>query len=195
MKRRIVKVFILLSMVTALVACGEEKLLLNEDGSRIADDGEQMATTITEDGVSQEEIIQQENAVIYVHVCGAVTEPGVYELPMGSRIYDAVLLAGDFDSEADREAINLVQELSDGEQIRIPFIGEQNYASSSGLININTASREELCQIPGIGESRAEAIVSYREEHGEFQTVKDLMRVPGIKEGIYARVSTYIECK
>lgn len=194
MKNRIYKVVIFLLLAITLVACGEEKLLLNKDGSLIADDTGREESVIGEDG-AWEEALEQENGTLYVHICGAVVNPGVYELPSGSRINDAVLMAGDFDSEADREAINLVQELSDGEQIRIPFIGESDCVSASGLININTANREELCQIPGIGESRADAIISYRDENGRFESVKDLMRVPGIKEGIYARVSTYIECK
>lgn len=195
MKKRIFILVWLVAAVCFITSCGKEDLLLSENGEvpeKMADDG---YTAEEEPEVGADGMPIAETRLLFIHVCGAVTEPGVYELPAGSRIYDAVLQAGGFDTEADREAVNLVQELSDGEQIRIPFIGENADADYGGLIDINTAGREKLCQIPGIGESRADAIIAYREEFGRFESVEELMKVPGIKEGIYARVSTYIECR
>ncbi len=169
-------------------ACKEERLLwegTQEDG-------------LSEESNAEVTIADTENpratGTIYVHVCGAVVCPGVYELPAGSRLHDAVNQAGGFDEEADREAENLVRELVDGEKARIPFIGEAVVISEESKIDINTADVKLLCEIPGIGESRAQAIVDYREEHGGFQSAKELMNVPGIKEGIYAKMSPYIEC-
>lgn len=169
-------------------ACKEERLLwegTQEDG-------------LSEESNAEVTVADTENpratGTIYVHVCGAVVCPGVYELPAGSRLHDAVNKAGGFDEEADREAENLVRELVDGEKARIPFIGEAVVISEESKIDINTADVKLLCEIPGIGESRAQAIVDYREEHGGFQSAKELMNVPGIKEGIYAKMSPYIEC-
>lgn len=169
-------------------ACKEERLLwegTQEDG--LSEESN------AEDTVPEAEDLQ-ETGTIYVHVCGAVVCPGVYELPVGSRLHDAVNKAGGFDEEADREAENLVRELVDGEKARIPFIGETVVVSEEAKIDINTADLKLLCEIPGIGESRAQAIVDYRKEHGGFQSAKELMNVPGIKEGIYAKMSPYIEC-
>ena len=176
-------------------ACGKDELLLdNSPGAAL--DTEQKVDAFTDGVILPVEVGQGKTMLnICVHVCGAVEEPGVYELPTGSRIYEAVDAAGGFDEEADREAVNLVEGLEDGEQIRIPFIGEIDYNPGSGLIDINTADMDELCKIPGIGESRAQAIIKYRESQGEFQSKEELMQVPGIKEGIYGRISSYVECK
>lgn len=195
MKKRIVRIAGLLLFVAVMTACGEDALLLDQDG--VLSEMKATEETMMSDVEENESDAMQNDAeeVLYIHICGAVAEPGVYRVPAGSRIYDVVLMAGDFDEDADCEAVNLVQELVDGQQIRIPFYGELNDRAEDGLIDINTADEEELCQIPGIGESRAEAIVHYREEYGNFQNIEELMRVPGIKDGIYARISTYVECR
>lgn len=195
MKRKIAYLIgIILLCVCITCACNEEILLQEVSAEYMPDDAEDMAA---ESGMQMltdtAEVMSPE--IICVHVCGAVNEPGVYELKEGQRINDAVQLAGGFDEEADRDAVNLVSVVSDGEQIRIPFIGECMSASDSGLININDADEDALCQIPGIGESRAKAIVDYRREHGDFTNTEELMQVPGIKEGIYARIIPYIECR
>ena len=195
MKRKIaylIGIILLCACITC--ACKEEILLQEVSEEYVPNDVADMATgngmqmlTDTAEAMSPE--------VICVHVCGAVKEPGVYELKEGERINDAVQLAGGFDEEADRDAVNLVSVVSDGEQIRIPFIGECMSASDGGLININDADEDALCQIPGIGESRAKAIVDYRREHGDFTNTEELMQVPGIKEGIDARIIPDIECR
>lgn len=189
MKQKIRKMLGLFSLfVIMLVACGDEEILLEQsvdsELAKISDNAEDIADS--SDGVS---------GFICVHVCGAVSIPGVYELPEGSRIYEALDLAGGFDEQADRDAVNLVEVLADGQQVRIPFIGEDETEDGNELIDINRADVSLLCEIPGIGESRAQAILDYREEHGDFQSVEELMQVPGIKEGIYARISPYVECR
>lgn len=187
-----------LILLSALMfsACADADLLLDEEGFVQAEEAvENEGKTALESGGVTMESVSENYETIWVHVCGAVVYPGVYELPVGSRINDAVLLAGGFDAEADREIVNLVEEITDGQQVRIPFIGEQKTIAGSGLIDINSATAEQLCQIPGIGESRAEAIIKYRDANGGFESLEELMQVPGIKEGIYARVSPYIECR
>ena len=185
-------VVLIFFMVLVLSACTKEELLIDEIQFVTEDD----VSENNFDGTSGVDNPEMDTAeVLFVHICGAVSSPGVYSLPLGSRINDAVMLAGGFDSEADCEAVNLVELLEDGQQIRIPFIGEENYNIGTGLIDINSADKDMLCQIPGIGESRAEAIIKYRESIGGFQSPEELMQVPGIKEGIYARVSSYIECR
>ncbi len=177
-------------------ACADTELLLDEEDYVQADEmTEDADITALETGNETMASVSETYETIWVHVCGAVATPGVYELPVGSRINDAVLLAGGFDEEADRETVNLVEEIEDGQQVRIPFIGEWQVNAGSGLIDLNSADKEQLCQIPGIGESRAEAIIKYRNAKGGFECPEELMQVPGIKEGIYARVSPYIECR
>lgn len=140
-------------------------------------------------------------AVLYVHVCGQVKEPGVYELAEGARIYDAVKLAGGLTEEAMEEAVNLAETVADGQQVRIPdreeaervFLEEQ--MQEEGLINLNTATKEQLMTLTGIGESRAEDIISYREEYGGFQSIEEIMKVPGIKEAAFAKIKKDIIVK
>ncbi len=175
-------------IIITFCACGGEQLLLDQMIGNESMDAPEHTEEITETADSVEQHI-------CVHVCGAVLMPGVYELPSGSRIYEALNLAGGFDEQADRDAVNLVELLADGQQVRIPFIGEADAEEGSGLIDINRADVSALCEIPGIGESRAQAILDYREEHGDFRSVEELMQVPGIKEGIFARISPYVECE
>lgn len=135
-----------------------------------------------------------------VYVCGAVVSPGVYELPAGSRIYEALELAGGITPEGVPTAQNLAAQIYDGQQIQIPTWEEYNAGwtpaeteeASGGLVNINTATKEQLMTLNGIGESRAQAIIAYREEHGAFSAAEDLMLVSGIKEAAFEKVKDYI---
>ncbi len=127
----------------------------------------------------------------YVHVCGAVKNPGIYEFSEGSRVFELIEKAGGFDDEADKDSYNLALEVKDGQQIRIPYIGE-TIESESGLINLNQASIEELCTIPGIGESRAQAIISYRDKNGGFKDVEELKEISGIKDATFEKIKPYV---
>lgn len=144
---------------------------------------------------------------VFVHIDGAVVAPGVYEMT-GSlpRVNDAVMAAGGLAGDADTSALNLAAVLSDGEKIYVPRQGEVvagqassgaasgSYvgASSSGVININTATAEELDSLPGIGPSTAAAIVGDRERNGPFASPEDLMRVSGIGEGKFSKLKDQI---
>lgn len=156
----------------------------------------------------QDQALQEEKEPqqIFVYVCGAVKSPGVYELPAEARAFEAVEKAGGFSDEAYEEALNLAKPLEDGEQLFIPTSAqwelgieargmEEGKEASDGLVNINTASKEELCTLPGVGDSRAESIISYREEHGGFQSIEEIKNVTGIKDGLYKKIKDKIKIK
>lgn len=142
-----------------------------------------------------------------VHVCGEVVNPGIYELPAGSRIYEAVKAAGGFTENAAEESVNLASPIEDGVQIRIyskeetetlaagaaPFDGfEASGEGKEPVVNLNTATKEELMTLSGIGESRAEDIIRYREENGGFQNIEDIMKVSGIKDAAFQKIKDRI---
>ena len=142
---------------------------------------------------------------LYVHVCGAVNAPGVYELRTDARIYEALEAAGGMTEDAAADWINQAEALSDGERIYVPTQeeAEESAQSVSGQwadpngnaggsvsdkININTAAKEELMTLSGIGASKAESILKYRQEHGNFQSIEDLKKIEGIKDGVFNKI-------
>lgn len=139
-----------------------------------------------------------ESVYLCVHVCGAVCRAGVYYLPEGSRVNDALLAAGGLSDEGDADYMNLALPVTDGEQIYFPTREEAALLKSAdgmlqpGKVNINTANEAELCSLPGIGESRAKDIISYRKKNGRFASPEDIMKVPGIKQSVYDRISDCI---
>lgn len=139
-----------------------------------------------------------EPVMIYVHICGEVNSPGVYELPEGSRVFEAVEAAGGFTDEAAQVSLNLAQVISDAEQIVILSQEEAEEKArldreqAAGIVNLNTASKEQLMTLTGIGESRAEDIIRYRNESGGFQNIEEIMNVPGIKESAYLKIKDSI---
>lgn len=165
----------------------------------------------------------EETKTLVVHICGAVSAPGVYELLAGSRIIDAVEAGGGFLPEADEACCNLAEEIVDGCQIYIMTKTEscadgqtekkagiqtspdsdmqttdRNVRSNSatalenGLVNLNTADVAALMTLPGIGESRAKAIISYREQHGAFAQIEDIMKISGIKQAAFSKIKDKI---
>ena len=165
----------------------------------------------------------EETKTLVVHICGAVSAPGVYELPAGSRIIDAVEAGGGFLPEAEEACCNLAEEIVDGCQIYIMTKSEscadgqtekkagiqtspdsdmqttdRNVRSNSatalenGLVNLNTADIAALMTLPGIGESRAKAIISYREQHGAFAKIEDIMKISGIKQAAFSKIKDKI---
>ena len=130
---------------------------------------------------------KEEEKFIVVDVCGEVKNPGVIQLSAGSRVVDAVNLAGGLLETADRRQVNLARILNDGEQVYIPKIGEAanlstTSGSRSGKININTASEEELKSLNGVGDALAKRIVEYREKNGFFKDIHEITNVSGIGE-------------
>ncbi len=158
-----------------------------------------------EDVVVKEEKAEEVEAVlpptVWVHICGEVINPGIYELPQGSRVYDVLVLAGGFTAEADTTHYNLAQVISDGMKLQIPGRDKENKVikatetsgePDSSLININTATIEQLQTLPGIGKSRATDIVAYREKQGGFQSIEQIMEVSGIKEAVFEKIKELI---
>ena len=178
---------------------------------------------------SMDEEVQE--SLLTVHVCGAVRREGVYSLPAGSRIRDAVDAAGGFSGDADRSYLNLAMKIEDAWQIRVPTKEEAEalrleqgrsgagtavpgaspgLSGTSGLqgagtakdeagkgnqeekINLNTASKEQLMKIPGVGEAKAQRIIDYREQNGRCEAIEDLMKVPGIKDASFQKMKDYI---
>ena len=149
-----------------------------------------------------------EKSGIYVYICGEVINPGVYELSGDSRIYEAVDAAGGFTENAASECVNLASKVSDGMQITIYNREEaaslqadsasvggnagKSGTSGSGLVNLNTATKEELMTLKGIGESKAEDIIRYREKSGGFKKIEDIMKISGIKENGFQKIKDSI---
>ena len=150
---------------------------------------------------------------IYVHVCGAVQVPGVYELAAGSRVYQALAAAGGLTEDADERYLNQAGLLEDGQQVLVytreeiaagVAEGNQNQNQGqnsrggsenggSGKVNLNTADKDQLLTLPGIGDTRAEAILAYRDTNGNFASIEEIMNVEGIKEKMYEKLKDYIE--
>ncbi len=141
--------------------------------------------------------------VLTVHVCGAVMTPGVYDLTDGARVMDVVKAAGGFSLDADPDYVNLAKPLEDGEKVSIPTKEEADMLrrgqedtplqEENGRININTATKEQLCTLPGVGDTRAEGIIAYREAHGAFEKIEDIMKVSGIKDGLFQKIRDRIK--
>ena len=140
---------------------------------------------------------------ICVHVTGYVVNPGVYYVPEGSRVFEVIELAGGFLDTADKDYLNQATILNDGQKLHIYSKEEAATAnqsiSDSGaeqnpnkLVNINTATKEELMTLPGIGESKAESIIAYRQENGGFKTIEDIMKISGIKDAAFSKIKNYI---
>lgn len=189
--KRIVSLFMAI-LVLFLTGCGEDGILLSQDTESVQVHNE-AASEINEEAALSDELM-------YVYICGEVMEPGVYPLPPGSRIYELVEAAGGLTESAAPESVNLAQELTDGQMINIPAEGEIQDASTVGTesgtdgdkININTASKELLMSLNGIGETKAESILSYREQNGPFDSLEDLMQVDGIGQGTFSKIKDKI---
>ncbi len=185
----------------------------DEDSESESEDETESETATESAGTANLSEDTEGSDICYVYVCGAVNTPGVYELEPGSRAYEAIELAGGTTDDAASTAINLAEEVYDGEQLYVPTWDEYNNGwepesttaatdtevgaaddtdSVSALVNINTATKDELMTLSGIGESKAEAIISYREENGDFSQIEDIMLVSGIKEAAYEKIKDYI---
>ena len=170
-------------------------------------EGGQEENDDAEKNSAENEKSSEDMTEICVHVCGAVVNPGVYRLPVNSRLYEAVLAAGGLKEEAEDTSLNQASVVEDGQQIYVPtkeevengtfggVSGEEtvkNTESSDGKVNINTADKTQLMTLPGIGESKAAAIITYRETHGSFQSIEELMEINGIKEGVFQKIRDMI---
>jgi competence protein ComEA len=142
--------------------------------------------------VSADETVNEvSQQFLYVHVVGEVQSPGMYQLPIGARLVDAVFAAGGLTEEADNASVNLARELTDGEQIIVFSTSQEGQAAgttASGLVSLNRAGDKELEELPGIGPALAGRIVAWREANGGFKSVEDLLKVSGIGESLLSGV-------
>lgn len=146
---------------------------------------------------SEESAEQLPKKEIYIHICGAVKKPSVYLFSEEPRLIEVVKKAGGFTKKADKTSINLAEIVSDGARIEIPKKGKTKKKSErpnidDGKVNLNTASKEELMTLTGIGESKADAIISYRNTSGKFQKIEDIMNISGIKQGVFMQIKEKI---
>lgn len=193
----------------AVAARGTNGTIRNADSTaRTADAAAESGTPAGETVNAAAEIRNAGSDTVLVHICGEVRTPGVYELTADSRICDVLLLAGGFTADADTEAVNMAAGIEDGMQIVIPAETDRTSETTgnssdrtgetaagkteSQLVNINTANKETLMSLPGIGAGKAEAVIAYREAGGVFKDIKDIMLVDGIKEGVYAKIKDKI---
>lgn len=143
-------------------------------------------------------------ARVCVDVKGAVHRPGVYYFKRGARVQEAIRAAGGTLPNAAMKDVNLAKELADQQIIYIPAVGEQvanqesagptatDLASEKAPVNLNTATKEQLCQITGIGDKKADLILEYRQQHGQFKTVDELMQVSGFGEKTVAKIKEQV---
>lgn len=195
-----------------LAACGSKQ----QTGLELSKDSSTGTAVQASDSVKEDEsgVVQGTEAqdvpdrtqpeTITVYVCGAVNQPGLYVLSGTARMAEAVEAAQGMTAEADRDILNLAQYMTDGQMIRVPFLGEGNEEASAAFskdsseesgdnrIDLNSADSQELQTIPGIGKSKADAIIQYREEKGKFEKIEDIMQINGIKEASFKKMEPYI---
>lgn len=148
----------------------------------------------------------------YVYVCGAVRNPGVYPVTRGMRMFEAIELAGGFTEEADEQWLNQAEVLHDGQRLYVYTMEETQQMAATempsgqetssdpaseqkmqdGKVNLNTAGREELMTLPGIGEAKADAVIAYRTEHGAFASIEEIQNIPGIKSAVFSKIKDQI---
>ena len=200
------KWFIVVSCVIAIVMLIYARSLVNdkvEENEWTIPSEEEKAPE-----VSEEELVPEPDVTNLVDVKGAVENPGVYEVMLDERVIDVIEKAGGLKEGADETKINFAGRLTDEMVLYIPLIGEEgeNMIVSAGSsststsqgddkININKATSDELQNLPGIGPSKAEAIIAYREDSGLFQTIDDLKLVTGIGDKTFEKLQDLITVK
>ena len=199
--RRLVFILTLVTLTSALIAC------TGHEGSEELEFYLHVESTETIEYTEVELPVEEGDSTIFVYVCGAVHHPGVYELTSSSRVFEAIEMAGGLTVDAARSYLNLARLVEDGEQIYAPTMDELlaleegsvfpwlessrpsgSSANSSGKVNINQAGAEDLMKLTGIGPSKAKSIIDYRDQHGPFQQIEDLMNVSGIGEATFAKI-------
>ena len=199
-----IKTLIIYIIITVLAffitGCGSEELIITNSKEEITAEG----SSVSEDDIQYTD--ETENESVCVYVCGAVVNEGVYYLDASARKEEALFAAGGYAEGAASGYINLAEKVKDGERIYFPFENEitesdmisdnissdKEINSESSKVNINTAGKEELMTLPGIGESKAQLIIDYRNENNGFDSIEELMNIDGIKEGIFNKIKDYV---
>ncbi len=220
--------FVVISGVVSLGICygtqGKGKLVLEktkEQRSVEEQTGREVQTADAQSGATSvgtdAKQLSANEEMLYVHICGAVENEGVYALSVGSRLMDGVKAAGGFTEEADTSYHNLAALLLDGQKVYVPTLTEtkelsvaeradDGMAAETGQpggskavegendrVNLNTAGKEELMSLNGIGEAKAESILAYRQKVGPFQSAEELKKVSGIGDALFERVKNSIK--
>ncbi len=198
----------ILVIATAFCGCGSNKERIIDIEPHAGSENEKIRPEIViEKDVSTEG--EKNIQKIRVYVCGAVRNPDVYTLDPDVRMIDAVNAAGGFSREAAGEYVNLAARIEDGQKIYIPTYEEieqapvaenetsglsagENPTGTDGKVNINSADKATLMTLPGVGESKADKIIDFRQINGGFKTIEDIMLVAGIKEGMYNKIKDLI---
>lgn len=195
MKKQIILLGIVVLILLGCTACKSTSYL--EKQSDLSSEDTSEDTTDSADTTEETE----KKTEIYVQISGAVADPGVYTFPADSRVYELIEAAGGLLPEAYDVSLNQAERLSDGQKIHVYTKEEaaegltpteESSSTSDGKVNINTASVEELTSLKGIGQTRAESIVAYRQEHGAFAAVEDLKAVSGIGDATYQKIADAI---
>lgn len=159
----------------------------------------QLEEVTKKENLKSEETVSEKVQIVYV--CGAVKKPGVYRLPVGSRIYEAIEMAGGMTEQADETALNQAEKVKDESQICVPEktiqteqskVSQGNTQKEDGKINLNTATEEELMTLTGIGQSKAKSIIQYREKKGRFKSIEEIKEIEGIKSGVFNKIKEQI---
>lgn len=160
-------------------------------------------------------MVEETSEEIFVYVNGAVKNPGVYCVNRNTRIYQVIDMAGGMTGKAQKDCLNLAEKVQDGQEIKVlskKQFKKQNSGSSdegtkeeraelkdisentseAGMVNINSATAEQLTSLPGIGDTKAAAIVAYRDENGDFSSIEDIKKVSGIGDAIFANIESKI---
>lgn len=211
-------IIVLCFMMMFFSGCGfnPDRILQKEDIVSEADmEAEEDITGFIEDNPAngEESVLSLEKSTsdsnqIFAYICGAVKAPGVYALSSDSRIFQLVEKAGGLTEDADDQSVNLAEPVEDGQMVRISTMEERNIGEAAsagdsrisaesgitndGKVNINKATVEELTSLNGIGETRAASIITYRESHGSFKSIEEIMQVDGIAQGTYDKIKDSI---
>lgn len=177
MKKTVIFLFLILCMTAVNTGCQKKQetdFILENPKEHTDNEKQTEGNKDIKEGKSDSEK-EKSTENIFVYVCGAVQKPGVYELLPGQRICDAIAAAGGLSEQAAGDSLNQAEVLSDGR------------------VDINTADASALMSLPGIGQSKADAIIAYRNEHGAFKAPEELMNISGIKEGVYQKIKDSIK--
>ena len=206
MKKTVIFLFLILFMTAVNTGCQKKQetdFILENPKEHTDNEKQTEGNKDIKEGKSDSEK-EKSTENIFVYVCGAVQKPGVYELLPGQRICDVIAAAGGLSEQAAGDSLNQAEVLSDGQMLRVLTTEEaaaatvqpgQETAESSrdGRVDINTADASALMSLPGIGQSKADAIIAYRNEHGAFKAPEELMNISGIKEGVYQKIKDSIK--
>lgn len=185
----VLEVILCILLLSFFASCKKKEVILLAEGKETNTEGHS--------DISSSEENKKPGKSMCVHVCGAVSKPGVYILEKESRVIDAIKKAGGFTDNACEDYVNLAKSVEDEEKIYIPTVEEAekiSLTSDSGekKININLATEEELKTLPGVGDSKAASIIEYRGKHGRFKRIEDIMKISGIKESMFQKIKDRI---